>query len=132
MKIYGLPKRAVDASRLLLVAALAVPVSALGQQLAGNPSSGHQTATTVCASCHQVVGGTSGLGPPNFVDIANMPSTTALSLKVFLRSSHKEMPNLIISESDTDDVIAYILGLKQPVATIKRNRSSVPTLSPTG
>jgi cytochrome c len=120
MNICGRLGRAVGASRLLVAAAVALPVSALGQQLAGNPSSGHQTATTVCASCHRVVGGKSGLGPPSFVDIANMPSTTELSLRVFLRSSHKEMPNLIISESDTDDVIAYILDLKQPVAPIGR------------
>ena len=35
---------------------------------------------------------------------------------VFLRSNHKEMPNLIISNSDTDDLIAYILSLKEPFA----------------
>ena len=56
---------------------------------------------------------------PSFLDVANMPSTTALSLKVFLRTSHKEMPNLIISETDTDDLIAYILNLKEP-STRKR------------
>lgn len=43
-----------------------------------------------------------------------MPSTTALSLKVFLRSNHKEMPNLIISNTDTDDIVAYILSLNRP------------------
>jgi hypothetical protein len=41
-----------------------------------------------------------------------MPSTTALSLKVFLRSNHNGMPNLIIPDSETDDLIAYILDLK--------------------
>jgi hypothetical protein len=35
---------------------------------------------------------------------------------VFLRSSHKEMPNLIISNSETDDLIAYNINLKQPSA----------------
>jgi hypothetical protein len=35
-------------------------------------------------------------------------------LKVFLRSNHKEMPDLIISNSDTDDLIAHVLSLKQP------------------
>jgi hypothetical protein len=42
--------------------------------------------------------------------------TTTLSSRVFLRSSHKEMPNLIISNSETDDLIAYIINLKQPSA----------------
>ena len=49
-----------------------------------------------------------------------MPSTTALSLKVFLRSNHNEMPNLIIPDSETDDLIAYILSLKQPAAPNRR------------
>ena len=107
-------ERAVGASRLLIAAALAMPVSALGQSLAGNPSLGREAATTICGSCHQVTDGRGGGAAPRFVDIAQMPSTTALSLKVFLRSSHRNMPNLIISEKDTDDVIAYILGLKDP------------------
>jgi hypothetical protein len=34
----------------------------------------------------------------------------------FLRLSHKEMPNLIISDSETDDLIAYMINLKQPSA----------------
>jgi hypothetical protein len=43
------------------------------------------------------------------VDIA-MTSTTAL------RSSHKGMPILIIDSSDIDDLIAYIVSLKEPFA----------------
>jgi len=114
--ICDLIRRANVASRLLIAASFAVPASA---SLAGNPSLGRQVATTICASCHQVVSGEKldrPQSPPSFLDIAKMPSTTALSLKVFLRSSHAEMPNLIISNSDTDDVIAYILSLKEPPA----------------
>ena len=102
-------------SRLLIAASLAVPAAALAQPLEGNPLIGRQTATALCVPCHQI-GQTRHDGAPSFVDVANMPSTTALSLKVFLRSNHKEMPNLIISNSDTDDLIAYILNLKQPSA----------------
>jgi len=32
-------------------------------------------------------------------------------LKVALRSSHREMPNLILNEDETDRIIAYILSL---------------------
>jgi hypothetical protein len=65
--------------------------------------------------CHQT-GETRHDGPPSFVDVANLHSTKTLSSRVFLRLSHKEMPNLIISDSKTDDLIAYIINLKQPSA----------------
>ena len=96
-----------------------VPFSATAQSAEGNPLIGRQTATTLCVPCHQT-GGTRRDGPPSFVDVANMPSTTALSLKVFLRSNHNAMPNLIIPDSETDDLIAYILNLRQPPAPDRR------------
>jgi mono/diheme cytochrome c family protein len=90
-------------------------VAQLAQPLEGGSiSSGRQIATTICSSCHEVMPTASGRTAvaPDFEDIANLPSTTALSLKVFLRSNHSNMPNFIISSADTDDVIAYILSLK--------------------
>ncbi|WP_198031274.1 cytochrome c [Bradyrhizobium sp. th.b2] len=101
----------IDKLRFLIVASLVLPVVALAQPVAGDPASGRKTATALCGTCHQVTGGEGRDSPASFVDIANMTSTTALSLKVFLRSGHKEMPNLIIDSSDTDDLIAYILSL---------------------
>lgn len=101
---------------LFIAAILATPVSAFAQPLGGNNRSpGRQLAIEICSSCHEVGDGQPRLrqNAPGFVDIANLPSTTALSLKVFLRSSHKAMPNLIVNESDTDDLIDYILSLKQ-------------------
>ena len=109
----------IGTSRFLIVASLVLPVVALAQPLAGDPASGRKTATALCGTCHQVIGG-KGDRRASFVDIANMTSTTALSLKVFLRSSHKEMPNLIIDSSDTDDVIAYMLSLKEPFAQTRQ------------
>ena len=40
-----------------------------------------------------------------------MPSTTELAVKVFLRSSHPHMPDIILSPEEIDSVTAYILGL---------------------
>ena len=77
----------------------------------GSSSSGRQIATTICGACHEISGRTK-VGP-SFEDIANLPSTTAISLKAFLRSNHSNMPNFIISSADTDDVIAYILSLQR-------------------
>ncbi len=102
----------------MIILILMVPLSAAAES-GGNPLIGRQTAMTVCTPCHQI-GEARSDGAPSFVDIANMPSTTALSLKVFLQSNHKGMPNLIISNSDTDDLIAYILNLKQPSAPNRR------------
>jgi mono/diheme cytochrome c family protein len=99
----------------LIILILMVPLSATAESVGGNPLIGRERATVLCTPCHQI-GETHQDEPPSFVDIANMPSTTALSLKVFLQSNHKAMPNLIISNSDIDDLIAYILKLKQPSA----------------
>lgn len=101
----------------LIILMLTLPISATAQSVRGNPLIGRQTAMTLCVPCHQIGHGD---GAPSFADVANMPSTTALSLRVFLRSNHKGMPNLIIADSDTDDLIAYILNLKQPSAPNRR------------
>jgi mono/diheme cytochrome c family protein len=100
---------------LFTIATLTVPVEALAQPRIPNDNSlGRQVAIELCSSCHRV---TEGQPLPrqtvaSFFAIANLPSTTALSLKVFLRSNHKGMPNLIVSEADTDNLIVYILSLK--------------------
>jgi mono/diheme cytochrome c family protein len=78
-------------------------------------ASGRQVATAMCANCHEIspTSNPKTVIGPKFDDIANLPSTTALSLKVFLRSTHNQMPNFILPSADTDDVIAYILSLKR-------------------
>ena len=83
----------------------------------GNPAAGERFALTVCAECHMVKVGQSGLyraDAPPFPDMAQMPSTTALSLRVFLQTPHarRNMPDLVLTESQMDDVIAYILSLR--------------------
>lgn len=101
--------------------ALQFPV--LAQPLSGDAISGRKIANSQCSSCHRVLpmlfpdkGETLPIdkdGPPSFQSVADMTSTTALSLKVFLRSNHKNMPNLILSDAEADDIIAYILSLKK-------------------
>ncbi len=41
-----------------------------------------------------------------------MPSTTALSLRVFLQTPHARMPDLNLTQDEIGDVAAYILTLK--------------------
>ena len=60
-----------------------------------------------------------GRGPasdavPSFAAIAAMPSTTAMSLRVLLRTPGDRMPDLALSREETDDLVGYILSLRGP------------------
>jgi mono/diheme cytochrome c family protein len=78
-------------------------------------SVGHRLAEAWCKECHAIeaaaIGGRNGA--PDFARVANLPSTTELSLKVFLRSNHARMPNFIIQPSDAEEIVQYILSLKR-------------------
>jgi len=103
----------------VLGAALSAGVSRAAADAApsgsGDGSMGHRLAGEWCRGCHAIepTAVNTGKPAPDFVSIANMPSTTELSLKVFLRSNHKSMPNFIIRSNDIDDLVAYILSLKR-------------------
>jgi len=78
-------------------------------------SAGQHLAEAWCRNCHSLEATSAGTvsRAPDFARIANRPSTTELSLKVFLRSNHRSMPNLIIAPSQADDLAAFILSLKR-------------------
>ena len=98
---------------LVLALLAAVPGAAQGQS--GIVAEGHALAREVCAACHQVERTGKRLaegGPPTFREVAADPAITALSLRVFLRTPHENMPNIRLEADDTDDIIAYILSLK--------------------
>ena len=44
--------------------------------------------------------------------IANTKGMTGRALTVWLQTSHPNMPNLIVAAEDRDDLIAYILSLR--------------------
>jgi cytochrome c len=76
---------------------------------------GQRLAEAWCKECHAISGAAAGTANrgPDFVAIANLPSTTELALKVFLRSNHANMPNLILGQTDADEIVQYILSLKR-------------------
>lgn len=78
-------------------------------------AAGHRLAEAWCKECHSIDAATIGTANPgpDFIKIANQLSTTALSLKVFLQSSHRSMPNLILKPDEADNLINYILSLKR-------------------
>src|SRR4026207_2134524 len=83
------------------------------QDLLASAQSGRRLANFWCTGCHSVEPKTEGIFAADFAEIANVPSTTELSLKVFLRSSHKSMPNFILQPDEADDIVAYILSLRR-------------------
>ncbi len=73
---------------------------------------GKLLAQSMCAECHTFGGAIRSDRPsPDFASIGAMPSTTALSLRVFLQSSHANMPNLILEGPQIEALSAFILDL---------------------
>jgi mono/diheme cytochrome c family protein len=101
---------------LLLVIRLHSAASEVRQDdMYGSPESGLRLAQAWCAECHSIG---SKIQEPfsvatDFVEIANLPSTTALSLNAFLRTNHNSMPNFVIEPADAQDIVAYILSLRR-------------------
>ncbi len=87
---------------------------AVSQEL-GSARQGQMLAETVCAECHAVEKGAlrSRNGQaPTFESIAATPGMTSTAVRVWLRSAHREMPNLVLKPDEVDNVIAYLQTLK--------------------
>jgi mono/diheme cytochrome c family protein len=67
-----------------------------------------------CVQCHGIRTNqaSANLDAPNFADIADETSSTAYSLRVFLRTPHPTMPNFVLAADDIDDLVGYILSLR--------------------
>ncbi len=101
----------------LLAVGLVIMVNgAAVAQPMGDPIAGRAFALEVCTPCHRVA--TDQLSPgrfavaPDFRAIANTRAMTETALHAFLSTSHPSMPNLILSQHEQDDVIAYIVSLR--------------------
>ena len=84
-------------------------------QALDSAAAGHRLADAWCKECHAIEAATPGSAnvAPDFLKIANQPSTTALALKVFLKSSHRSMPNIVLAPDQADDLVNYILTLQR-------------------
>lgn len=88
--------------------------SAVGDQF-GDPVRGRIFAKETCAPCHGVLAEDPISPAPDatdFITMANTPGMTRTALTVFLGTPHPTMPNLVLEPQDKDDVISYILSLK--------------------
>ncbi|AMJ59671.1 hypothetical protein AXW83_04555 [Bosea sp. PAMC 26642] len=75
---------------------------------------GRVLAETLCVACHRVGANDRDISriPPDFGAVADMPSMTEVSLRVFLRTPHGEMPRYQFSPSEMDDLIAYLQSMR--------------------
>ena len=101
-------------TKFMIVATVLLGFTLAASAQSVDPSVGRHLAETVCSACHQ----SSGSPPqspksaaPSFIDISRMPSTNELAIKVFLRSSHPTMPNIILSPEEINSLAAYIVSL---------------------
>jgi mono/diheme cytochrome c family protein len=96
-----------------LIVSIAFSLPAGAQSV--DPTVGRHLAETTCSACHQIGSAAPSQGAkpvaPSFEDISRMPSTNERAIKVFLRSSHPTMPNIMLSPEEIDSVAAYIVGL---------------------
>ncbi len=88
---------------------------------------GRSLALALCGDCHIVApgqpAGPDGLSGPNLAgpDLAGPdlfermqdPAMTELALRSYLRTSHPLMPNIRLTRGETDDIVAYLLTLKE-------------------
>jgi mono/diheme cytochrome c family protein len=94
----------------------------------GQPAvtAGRDLSVQICAACHDV-GAPQPFAPvlqppaPPFRTIANRPGTAAESLRKFVMNPHGDqrpvsvrMPNQLLLPEQADDVVAYIMSLRQP------------------
>ena len=98
----------------LLILVLVAPGLIQAQSI-GDPDEGRRLATAWCSECHQVGSQALSTGNdvvPSYQAIAAMPSTTAMSIRAFLSTSHNVMPNFNLTDTQISDVAAYILSLR--------------------
>ena len=98
---------------VMVVAAACLLASAAHAQDA-DIEAGTAYAQEVCAACHAVLPNEE-LSPlpqaPTFQSVADTPGMTELALTVWLQSSHPTMPNIILTQDELRNVVAYIRSL---------------------
>jgi mono/diheme cytochrome c family protein len=81
----------------------------------GDPAKGLAYAQRVCSGCHNVLRrdrASPNRRAPPFTKVASTPGMTATALTVWSRTIHPTMPNLVIEPTDMDNLIVYILSLR--------------------
>ena len=105
-----------SAFRYYLISVALVTATHASATQARDTSPGFAYAKQVCSECHAVRRG-ERVSPheraPAFQVVADAPGMSEMALQVWFQSPHPSMPNLLIKAQEGDDLVAYILSLKQ-------------------
>lgn len=102
--------KAVGSLIVLMSLYASAPVRAA--EIEGLAREGARIARESCAPCHALDERSKPGAGPGFREIARMPSTTGVAIKVFLKTPHANMPNIMLTEAEIDAIAAYILDLR--------------------
>jgi cytochrome c len=105
-------KHAILAAAVAILSTLMAKAEA---QEIGQPGRGLEVAMQLCGQCHAVQkrqARSPNQNAPRFELIASVPGMTAIALSAMLNTSHRTMPNIMLTADQQADIIAYILSLK--------------------
>ncbi len=114
-----MPSRKAGFAAVLVMLSVVITPSVGGRPVAANVGEAKSIIAEHCIECHRVPGFAEGKGSPtveapDFQTIADDPKTyTNERMQAFLRNPHFPMRALILSESDIQNLIGFIQGLKK-------------------
>ena len=101
---------------ICVVALVSLAANAEAQEQAAKVAAGKKATQHQCSSCHDVSGKSPPSHPPGgapaFLEVAQSSDWTAHKLRQFLRFPHGRMVNLLLTGSEADSAVAYILSLR--------------------
>ncbi|MCY1745265.1 c-type cytochrome [Ensifer sp. SL37] len=103
--------------RLTIFSVIAGTIAVASTVQAQDVQQGRRLALEVCAACHAVLAGqirSPVAEAPSFEAVTATPGMTSAALNAWLTAQdHPTMPNIMLSQTDVQDVSAYILSLRE-------------------
>jgi len=97
-----------------LALSLTFIAAATAQAAAGDAQAGRRIALRWCDGCHgSAEANRASDGAPSLLAIAQDKSKTPEHLRAWLTAPHPPMPNLNLSRSEIDDIMAYLESLSR-------------------
>ncbi|MCW5772936.1 MAG: c-type cytochrome [Rhodospirillaceae bacterium] len=100
----------------LFALAILCATAPAGAQKPPSAAEGETLALRWCSSCHFVSAKQQAHASdtaPSFASIAARPEASAGTLRAIIHMPYPRMPEITLSQPEVDDIVAYILSLKQ-------------------